>query len=146
MASTTVNCTRRLTPALLLYDTASLVYDICLNAALLKARIMHTECLRMISWSFDDPQAKRDSWTVQPFKSTKHRTVGQTRIYIQWMAQVAHPILCQCILLSQKPVHCFNSLKRNRKYIYRCRFLCYKYHDCKLRGINASSEFFGIAH
>jgi hypothetical protein len=30
-------------------------------------------------------------------------------------------------------------------YIHVRRFLCWKYHNCKLRDVNASSEFFGIA-
>jgi len=30
-------------------------------------------------------------------------------------------------------------------YIHLCQFLCWKYHDCELRHLNASTEFFGIA-
>jgi hypothetical protein len=30
-------------------------------------------------------------------------------------------------------------------YIHLCRFLCWKYHDCKLRDVNASIECFGMA-
>lgn len=28
-------------------------------------------------------------------------------------------------------------------YIHLCRFLCWKYYDCKLRDVNDSIEFFG---
>jgi hypothetical protein len=33
---------------------------------------------------------------------------------------------------------------RKNLYIHLCRILCWKYHGCKLRGVNVSSEFYGI--